>query len=301
MPYDLAFIGAGNMAEAIARGLISSGTLPPERLIAADVSEERRKLFTEQLRIACVSDNLEAAKDASAVLLAVKPQQMQTALANLGAVLTDKTLIISIMAGISTRAIAIALGLGVHWRVVRAMPNTPMLVGLGAVGIAPGTFATNPDVAAARKFFEPAAVVTEVTEPLIDAVTAVSGSGPAYVFFLIEQMIAAGVELGLTPEQSSLLAKQCVFGAATMAKTSTDTPEELRRKVTSPNGTTQAAIEYMQKTQVDTNIKQALHACMQRAIELGKPADAPPAPVTPTAQAAPGTSTTPTAPAEKPQ
>jgi pyrroline-5-carboxylate reductase len=270
MPYDLAFVGAGNMAEAIARGLISTNTLAPNKMIAADVSEARRALFERELGITPVADPVEAVKEASAILLAVKPQQMADALKGIGAVINDKTLVISIAAGINTRFIETNLGLGTHWKVVRTMPNTPMLVGLGAVGIAAGAFATKADVAAASRFFAPAAEVVQVSEEMLDAVTALSGSGPAYVFYLLEHMIAAGVAMGLSKEQSELLAKQTVLGAASMAKTSPDSPTELRRKVTSPNGTTQAAIESMDASAVGINIEKAIAAACARSIELGK-------------------------------
>jgi len=276
MTYDLAFIGAGNMAEAIARGLISSNTLPADRLIAADVSPERRKLFETSLKIKTVETAVDAAQDAQAILLAVKPQQMDTVLGLLGKTITEKTLVISIAAGVSTRSIETGLGLGTSWRVVRTMPNTPMLVGLGAVALAPGKFATRADVTAARKFFEPAAVVVDVTEDKLDAVTALSGSGPAYVFYLIEHMIAAGIELGLTPEHAALLAKQTALGSATMAKTSSDDPTTLRKKVTSPNGTTQAAIESMDAAKVGQHIRDAIRAAQVRSIELGAKAATPP-------------------------
>jgi pyrroline-5-carboxylate reductase len=138
------------------------------------------------------------------------------------------------------------------------------------VAISAGAFATKADVNAASRFFAPAASVVEVTEDKLDAVTALSGSGPAYVFYLIEHMINAGISLGLTPEQSAMLAKQTVLGSATMAKSSSDTPEELRRKVTSPNGTTQAAIETMDASGVGENIEKALAAACARSIELGK-------------------------------
>ncbi|MBC7784094.1 MAG: pyrroline-5-carboxylate reductase [Burkholderiales bacterium] len=270
MTYDLAFIGAGNMAEAIARGILTSGSIAPARLIAADISDARRALFEEQLKIRAVSDNLAGAADAGAIILAVKPQQMAEALRGIGRVMSEATLVISIAAGISTKFIEMNLGNAQSWRVVRTMPNTPMLVGLGAVALAPGQHASSADVAAASRFFAPAARVTEVTEDKIDAVTALSGSGPAYVFYLIEQMIAAGLELGLTPEQSELLAKQTVYGSAAMAVQSADTPQELRRKVTSPGGTTQAAIEFMETAAVGKNMRQAIGAACARSIELGK-------------------------------
>src|SRR3954466_8995491 len=126
------------------------------------------------------------------------------------------------------------------------MPNTPILVGEGMVAIAPGTNATKQDIETARRIFESAARVSDVTEDKIDAVTAMSGSGPAYFFFLVEQMVRAGVEMGLTPEQAHTLATRTALGAARMLTTSADSPQELRRKVTSPNGTTHAAITSME-------------------------------------------------------
>lgn len=270
MSYELALIGAGNMAEAIARGLIKTQTLSPDQIIAADPEETRRNLFTRELGIRTVVSASEAAQDALAVLLAVKPQQMGDVLQEISPVISEKTLIISIAAGISTRFIETHLGLGRSWRVIRTMPNTPMLVGQGAVGICSGAFSTRADITAASRFFAPAAEVVEVTEKLMDAVTAVSGSGPAYVFYLLEHMTAAGVSLGLSPDQAGLLAKQTVLGAAAMAKTSSDSPTELRRKVTSPNGTTQAAVESLEQSQVGPNIEKAIHAACQRSIELGK-------------------------------
>ncbi|GIW75191.1 MAG: pyrroline-5-carboxylate reductase [Phycisphaerae bacterium] len=270
MSYELALIGAGNMAEAIARGLLNGQSLSPEQIIAADPAENRRTLFTRELGIRTTAKASEAAKDALAVLLAVKPQQMDEVLHEISSVISEKTLVISIAAGISTRFIETHLGLGRQWRVVRTMPNTPMLVGQGAVGVCSGAFATRADVTAASRFFSPAAEVVEVTEQLMDAVTAVSGSGPAYVFYLLEHMIAAGVSLGLSPDQATQLARQTVLGAATMATTTSDSPTELRRKVTSPNGTTQAAIEYLDQTGVGSHLEKAIQAAYQRSVELGK-------------------------------
>jgi pyrroline-5-carboxylate reductase len=267
---DLAFIGAGNMAEAIARGLLAGNTLTADRMTAADITPARRDIFEKQLKIRTTPDAASAAKDAQAIILATKPQQLEVVLKELSTVVTDKTLIISIAAGVSTRTIETTLGLGHAWRVVRTMPNTPMLVGLGAVALAPGAFATRADVTAARRFFEPAAVVVETTEDKLDAVTAVSGSGPAYVFYLIEHMVAAGIALGLPADQAALLARQTVFGAAAMAKSGQESPEELRKKVTSPNGTTQAAIEYMDSVNVGRLIEQAIDAACKRSIQLGR-------------------------------
>lgn len=258
------------MAEAITRGVIRSGLLQPGQIIASDVSPERRALFERELKVRAIEGNGEPAREAKILMLCVKPQYMQAALENLGAVMSERTLIISIAAGISSGFIQKLLGGGKSWRIVRSMPNTPMLVGEGMVAIARGANATNEDLAVARKIFESAAQVIEVKEDKIDAVTALSGSGPAYFFFLVEQMIRAGTELGLTADQAHALATRTALGAAKMLVTSADSPQELRRKVTSPGGTTQAAITYMESAGVGPAIVEAIKAAERRGKELGK-------------------------------
>ena len=270
MRYELGIIGAGNMAEAIARGVLAKSVLRPEQMIAADVSPQRRELFQEQLKIQAVEDNLAAAKDAKTILLSVKPQKMAEALGGLGGVMSEETLVVSIAAGISSSFIEKHLGANKKWRVVRTMPNTPMLVGEGMVAMAAGAHATRDDLAAARKLFEAAADVIEVDEDKMDTVTAVSGSGPAYFFLLVEQMIKAGVELGLSPDHAALLAKKTAAGAARMLMTSTDAPAELRRKVTSPGGTTEAAIKHMTDHGWPTITIDAIKAAQRRGKELGQ-------------------------------
>ena len=266
--HDLAVIGAGNMAEAIVRGILSAKVLEPGRIIAADVSPGRRQFFQEQLGVAAVQENTTAARGSRIVLLSVKPQQMETALRELQSSLVPDALIVSIAAGVGTGKIEAWLG-GSQWKVVRAMPNTPMLVGAGMVALCRGTGAAAADLTTARKLFEAAAVVIEVEESQMDAVTAVSGSGPAYVFFLAEQMIRAGQTFGLTAEQARILSIQTIGGAAKMLAASDESPESLRRKVTSPNGTTQAAIEHMQSQHVGESIESAIGAAVRRSRELG--------------------------------
>ncbi len=178
-------------------------------------------------------------------------------------------LIVSIAAGISTAFIEKHLGAARPWRVIRTMPNTPMLVGEGVVGMAPGTHATKDDLATARRIFESAAQVVDVPEDQIDTVTAVSGSGPAYFFLLVEQMIKAGTELGLAPDVARQLAIRTAVGSAKMLATSSDSPAELRRKVTSPNGTTHAAITHMESHNVPQILVEALKAAQKRGRELG--------------------------------
>lgn len=258
------------MAEAIARGVTSSGLFKPTEILAADISADRRALFADRLKIRAIEDAAAVASQCPALLLAVKPQQMAAMLPAIGEVAKTDVLIITIAAGISTRYIAGAMGSRAAWRVVRAMPNTPMLVGKGMVAICPGEHATAADLGSARQIFESAASVVELKEEMMDAVTAVSGSGPAYIFFLVEQMVRAGVELGLTPEQAHKLATQTALGAAEMLTTSADSPAELRRKVTSPGGTTHAAISHMESRQMPQIVVDALKAAAARSRELGK-------------------------------
>jgi pyrroline-5-carboxylate reductase len=269
MSYELGIIGAGQMAEAIVRGLLRSGLYRPEQLIAADVSDGRRQLFSKELGIKAVTDNADAARDAKVLLLSVKPYQMQEVLAGIGAVLRPDTLVISIAAGVRASSIEKHLGGAGRWRVVRSMPNTPMLVGEGMVAIAKGGHATDADLATARRVFEASADVIEVDEDKIDAVTAMSGSGPAYFFYVVEQMIRAGIDMGLTAEQAHRLASKTALGAARMLLTSPDSPQELRRKVTTPNGTTHAAISTMEERGMGDIIRDAVRAAERRSKELG--------------------------------
>lgn len=268
MLYELAIIGAGNMAEAIARGLIRASVLTPQQIIAADVSAERRDFFRHKLLIETTDSPAAAAAEAPMILLSIKPQTMKQVLDELASVVADDALIISIAAGISTRFIEQGLA-PKACRVVRTMPNTPMLVGEGMVAIAPGSRATPADLDEARRMFAPAATVIDVTEDKLDAVTALSGSGPAYFFYLVESMIQAGVEMGLTEQEAHTLATKTALGAAKMLTSGADSPQELRRKVTSPKGTTHAAISHMESSNFSGIIVEALMAAQRRGKELG--------------------------------
>ena len=269
MQIELGIIGAGNMAEAIARGVMRAGLFEASQIMAADVSPQRREIFSTQLGIRAVETNAEVARQARVLLLSVKPQHMKAALEGIGNALAADALVISIAAGISTHFIEQHLGGGRTWRVVRAMPNTPMLVGEGMVAISRGTHATEADMATARRVFESAASVIEVAEQLLDAVTAVSGSGPAYFFYLVEHMIRAATELGLSPQQAAQLATKTAIGSAKMLSATSDNPQELRRKVTSPGGTTQAAITVMEQRGVPAAVVDAIKAAQRRGKELG--------------------------------
>ena len=266
---ELGILGAGNMAEAIARGVTTGGLLRPAQILASDVSPQRRALFEDQLGIRAVPENREVASRSRLLLLCLKPQHMADVLREIGPITDEQTPLVSIAAGISTRFIETHLGGQKKWRVIRTMPNTPMLVGEGMVALARGQHATEDDAAGARRLFQTAASVIEVAEDQLDAVTAVSGSGPAYVFYLVEQMIRAATELGLSPEQARQLAVKTALGAAKMLADNADTPQGLRRKVTSPGGTTQAAIAYMDQHDWPATVVEAIKAAARRSRELG--------------------------------
>ena len=268
MRYALGIIGAGNMAEAIVRGVLAGGGLTAGQVVATARTPERRAYLADRLDVAVTADNREAASGCDTLMLGVKPQVARGVLAEVAGAVAAPTLVVSIMAGLSAATIDAALG-GGH-RVVRTMPNTPVLVGAGMVAVARGERATDADVATVRALFAPAAVVVEVAEPMLDAVVAVSGSGPAYFFYLVEQMTAAGVSLGLSADQAHQLATQTALGAAKMMTApDADPPRELRRRVTSPNGTTQAAIETFDRAGLPGIVADAMAAAARRSRELG--------------------------------
>ena len=264
----IGFIGAGNMAAALSKGLLASGRVEPERMCASDVDEKRRKQYARATSAEVFADNAAVARRSDVVILAVKPQQMEEVLSGMGPALEERHLIISIAAGITTAFVEKFIRNGV--RVIRAMPNTPMLVGAGAVGLCKGKWATDADLDIAGSIFESSAVVVTVDEKDMDAVTAISGSGPAYFFYLAEAMIRAGTELGLTDKNASALALQTAFGASKMLAESDEGPEELRRRVTYPGGTTEAAIKCMQEAHVADSVVEAIKAAARRSKEMGE-------------------------------
>lgn len=262
----LAFIGAGNMAEALIKGLLAAKTLSPRQLIATDVRPERRTELSAAYGIRTLADNAAAVQVAEIILLAVKPQQMTEVLGNLKSQITTHKLLISIAAGVTTARIERELG-GTP-RVVRVMPNTPALVGAGAAGLCRGRHATDSDLATAETILQAVGITVRVAEDAMDAVTALSGSGPAYLFYLAETLIAAGVKVGLSPEIARQLAIQTVHGAGKLLAESSDAPEVLRQKVTSPGGTTEAALKVMTERQLADIIAAAVEAATKRGKEL---------------------------------
>ncbi len=265
---QLGFLGGGNMAEAIARGIIRAEVLAPGEMIASDPDPERRRVFLDALGVSAVAENERVVQHAPTVLVAVKPQQFDAAMAPLGGKFGPEKLVISICAGISTRHVEEVLA--PETRVVRAMPNTPMLVGRGMAGICAGSCAAPDDLATAERLLGAAAEVVRVPEDLMDAVTAVSGSGPAYFFYLVELLADAAVEVGLSEDDARRLARVTFEGAARLLAESGEEAADLRRKVTSPGGTTEAAIRTFDALGLRNTILQAVKAARDRGRELGR-------------------------------
>lgn len=269
--YTLGFLGAGNMAEAIAKAAINANILPASQMIASDPSPARRDLF-ESFGVRAVESNAQVIKESNQILIAVKPQTVGQLAADLAANLHPEHVLISIMAGITVQKLSgliEAAGKPGPFRVVRVMPNTPLMSGEGMAGVATGPGAKPGDEALALTLFGSAGKAVTVKEELIDAITAVSGSGPAYLFFLAEAMEQAARELGLG-DHARLLTAQTLFGSAKLLLESDDSPEELRRKVTSPNGTTHAAITHMESNNLKFILVAAIKAAEARSKELGK-------------------------------
>lgn len=260
---NISFIGGGNMAQALIGGLIARG-MPSTRITVADPVEKIR-LLLEEKDVHVTEDNQAAIRDADIVVFAVKPQVLASVLQPLKGLFEGK-LVISIVAGAEIATISELLDTS---RVVRVMPNTPALVQTGAHGLYAHDAVDSKDRELASQVLAATGLTIWVnSEAQIDAVTAVSGSGPAYFFYMMESMIRAGKNLGLDEKVATALTLQTALGAAQMAITSSNTPAELRKNVTSPNGTTQAALEVFDRAQVSQNIQTALAAAKTRSQEL---------------------------------
>ena len=262
----IAVIGAGKMGEALISGLIKAGTSPNELLIT-ERYEARAQELTDRYGVKAVS-NAEAAQLADTLVVAVKPQDMDALLTELSPFITPDRLIVTIAAGIPTSAIEKRLVEGVP--VVRVMPNTPALVGEAMSAIAAGTHARSEHLTRAEDLFRPVGKVIRLPESQLDAVTALSGSGPAYIFYLVEAMTDAGILLGLPRAVAHDLIVQTVIGSAVMLRDSGEHPVTLREAVTSPAGTTIAAIRELEKHGVRAALLAALEAARDRSRELAQ-------------------------------
>jgi pyrroline-5-carboxylate reductase len=267
----LAFIGAGNIANAIVSGLIAKG-ISPAHITVSDPLDEQLDQFRE-MGTGSTHDNRHAVEEADVVLLSVKPDKLPEVAKGIAESVKHKNpLVISVAAGVTLTSLSAWMGKGLA--LVRCMPNTPALVQLGASGL----FANAHVSAAQRSLAEEIVNAIGISlwmddESQLDTVTAISGSGPAYFFFIMEIMTQVGINLGLSSESSKKLVLQTALGAATMATQATDDPAELRRRVTSPGGTTAAALESLQESKLGAILEAAIIAAQDRSIELSEADD----------------------------
>jgi pyrroline-5-carboxylate reductase len=264
----IAIIGGGNMGEALLAGLLAEGTATPAGLWATDVDSDRLSTLQKRYGIQTGRDNREAASWADVLVLAVKPQMMSRVLEDLKDHLPEATLVISVATGISLARIAGALG--GNRKLVRVMTNTPVLVRAGASALAISPLVSPQDRALAIRLFEAVGKVILVEEHLMDAVTGLSGSGPAYIFQVIEALADGGVKMGLPRETALSLAAQTVFGAAKLQLETNEHPGRLKDKVASPGGTTIAGLHALEAGGVRAAFMAAVEAATKRAEELGR-------------------------------
>lgn len=268
---QLCFYGAGSMAEAIVRGLINEKLVEPKRISMLNrQNEERLTELNERYGVQTIiqgSSNEDYLQEADIIFLAMKPKDAAAAIASIKPLISPKQLFISVIAGLSISAIEQLLGGPAS--VVRAMPNTSSTIGLGATGISYSDTVTSQQRLLTEAIFSSVGIHTIVDESLQQAITGVSGSGPAYVYHFMESMIESAVQLGLSEAAAKELVIQTVLGAAEMVRYTGEEPAELRRKVTSPNGTTQAALELMAENCFSETIIKAVHRSAERAGELG--------------------------------
>lgn len=263
----LGVIGVGNMGEALVRGVVRAGAFAADSVVVCDARAEAATALGVALGVHVAAGIAEAAR-ADTIILAVKPQQIAEVLAALGAVVAPPQRVLSIAAGVSLAVLEGAFRVPVA--VIRAMPNTPCLVGQGASAYALGTHASPADGAIARRILEAVGIAVEVGEAQMDAVTALSGSGPAYVFRLLEALVAGGEQVGLSGEVARVLATQTLLGAARLAAESGVAPVELRRRVTSPGGTTAAALAVLEEAGWAETLGRAIEAARDRGRALGE-------------------------------
>ena len=268
----IGFIGGGNMASSLISGLIASGH-SAQHIWVSDVNPEALKSLADNLNVNTSTDNAEVITAVDVVVLAVKPQILKEVATNAASLIQqNKSLVVSIAAGISQASLSEWLGADIA--IVRCMPNTPALVLTGATALHANSNVNPTQLDLAESIMRSVGIALWVEEEgELDAVTAVSGSGPAYYFLLMEAMEKTAIELGLTPNTARLLVQQTALGAAKIALESTESPEELRKRVTSPGGTTQKAIETFEQGGFTELVSKALHAAKERSIEMSKPSE----------------------------
>jgi pyrroline-5-carboxylate reductase len=263
----LGFLGAGNMSGALIKGLLHAKVLPPERILASDVKADRLEQLHKLHGIRTTTDNHALLRESDVIVLGVKPQAIDKVLTDVGAEVRSDQLVVSVAAGVPIDALEARLPAGV--RVVRAMPNTPATVQAGATAIAGGAHAREDDLRVARELFEAVGRVVVLDEGLLDAVTGLSGSGPAYVMLIIEALADGGVKVGLHRDTALLLAAQTVFGSALLLLETGEHPGRLKDMVTSPGGTAIAGLHTLESGALRKTLIDAVEVASKRAAELG--------------------------------
>ena len=270
---QIAILGTGSMGKAILSGMLAAGTSPADVRVTTKSKASADAIFSNHGVQATSLEsnsaaNSSAAKDADLVILAVKPNMILETLSEVAAVLKPDCLVVSVAAGITTSAMEEQLS--GNAAVVRAMPNTPSVVGLGVTGISKGSNVSDEKLDLAIELFSSVGKVLVVDESKIDALSTISGSGPAYVFYFAEKLITAAKYLGFSEQEASLMVKETFLGSATLLATSSSSPEELRQQVTSPNGTTMQATGRFDAADLERVFIEATEAALARAKELGR-------------------------------
>ncbi len=264
----IAFLGAGNMAEALVAGIVKAKLSEPAGLLATDISPTRLEVLRERYHIQVGSQNSDAVLWADVIILCVKPQVMNEVLTGIQSSLSEKQLVISVAAGVSMKGIQDKIGQTIP--LVRAMPNTPAVIQEGVTALAGCSGLSLENLKVAQDIFESVGQVVVVDEPLMDAVTGLSGSGPAYVYLAIEALIDGGVKVGLPRNVAHILAVQTVLGAAKMVRETGEHPALLKDRVTSPGGTTIAGLQRLEEGGLRATLIEAVEAATHRSSELGK-------------------------------
>jgi len=267
MSNAIGFIGGGRMAEALIQGICASGQAAPDQIFVVDLDQSRRALLHEKFGVAVFDQSQPVVEKCDVIILAVKPQVMANVLQGIKNTLESRHLLVSIAAGVSLSVIQHNLS-GAPCRLIRVMPNTPALVREGAAAISPGKGADENDVAMVKRLFDAVGQSVVLAENYLDAVTGLSGSGPAYVFSFIEALIDAGIKVGLPRQEAQSLVLQTVLGSVKLAMETQQNPAELKAMVTSPGGTTIAGMHVLARAGFQGILMDAVEAATNRSREL---------------------------------
>ncbi|MDL4840911.1 pyrroline-5-carboxylate reductase [Aquibacillus rhizosphaerae] len=265
----IAFIGAGSMAEAIISGMIQKDYCKPEQIVVTNKSNQNRlKYLQDKYKITISQDKEQVMKGAEIIVLTMKPADIVNGINDIKPYLKEEQLIISVLAGISTDFIAKQTGKDIA--VIRAMPNTSAMIGQSATAITPGVFTSKEQLGKAKSLLKAIGMTTIVNEDDMHAITALAGSGPAFYYYMVEAMEIAAEEAGISEETAKALITQTFVGVAEMLKVTDNHPAELRKKITSPGGTTQAGLEILEQSNFQRVIVESIKAATERSNQLGK-------------------------------